>query len=155
MSIRPLPGLALAALVLSSPRAMALEPEYWSKVSNNSGRTYTVTVTDTAKVMGDLYIRKAGIPGDGKKLGEKGASYSLEPGDYEFYFWTNHLGRIGIHLAFQDNARDGFRLHVTNLDPATPGTEFQISGDPLQNVKLLFDPTGYRNATGGTLLTLK
>lgn len=98
MSFRILPGIALAAMVLAAPRAMALESEHWSKVSNQSGKTYTISVTDTTKVWGDLYIRRAGTKDEGKKLGAKGDSFSLEQGDYEFYFYTNALGLSLIHI---------------------------------------------------------
>lgn len=154
MNARLLPGFALAFIVLTFPRAEGLDAEKWSKVVNQSAGTVTVTVTDTAKVMGSLYIRPAGSEGDGKELGRKGDSYALAPGSYEFYFWTNLAGAIGMHLSFQDNASSkAVKVHVTNLDPTVPGTEFQISADPLDKAGLLFDPSGYRNAGGGTLFT--
>ena len=150
----PLPGLILAAAILVLPRAAALDADKWSKVDNRTNLTYSLTVSDTLGAQGSLYIRAAGATGDGKELTSKNDTFAMGPGKWEYYFRTNAAGAIGIHLAIQENTSGRtIRLHVTNLDATIPGTELQISSKPLESCNILIDPSGYRNAAGGTLFT--
>jgi hypothetical protein len=155
-------GLILCSLALGVGRPLAAQekdsktPANWSKVSNNSGRTYVIVNTDlTSKTsIGNLYCRKPGDKGPGKKVAQKGDTYVMGPGDHEWYFDTTG-GQFAIHFQLQDE-KDSSRniyLHVTTTDPRCPGTEIQIGGKPLEDTGVIVDTTGYRKKAGGVLFT--
>ena len=155
----PITTLLLCGLALAGTRAQAdpSSAKKWSRVENNSGKVYILTNTDaTSKTtVGSLWCRKAGEKGNGKRITVKGDSYNVVPGNHEFYFDTTAT-RFAMHLKLQDaSTSQSIGLHVTNMDPMVSGTEIQISASPLNTCNLLLDPTGYRNADGGVLFTLR
>lgn len=153
-------GLTVSALVLGGGSLVASpdHAKYWCKVENNSGRDYTLTINDTAKSVGSLWIRKAGDKGNGQGPMTKGATYHLAPGQYEFYFDTT-LKTLGIHFLLQESRLGAgkqfpIQFHVTNLENPTKGFELQVGGKPMRNCNVVIDPTGFRNLSGGVLITI-
>lgn len=145
----------LAALAAAQAHAAPSDPKCWSKVEVDPGTKYILTNDDKVAPIGTLWCRKKGDTGIPGKVGERGAAYTLESGDYEFYFDTTLKG-IAMHLRFQNVATgQSFHIHVTNADPTVKGTEIQVSGKPLSSVPVVIDPSGYRNKDGGTLFKLK
>ena len=152
-------GLLLLGLATCSAPLFSLDADKWSKVENRRENRQTFRISDLANTTGGLHLRKAGETGNGVLLDRPGKTTTMDPKtNYQLYFETNLAGQIALKFTIADekNPDDAVECRVSNLGKMLGAKEnFEFWTRSLKKTGLVFDPSGYRNGAGGTMLILK
>ena len=142
-------GFLLAGL---GSHGFALDTGYWSKVKNASAKEVTITISDTVRTVGILWIRADKETGDGTKLAKKDDKFTLKPKtDYQFYFDTQYGS---LSLTYTVDAGGNKTFVNVNRVPAVGDNIVVRRQGAITESPLDFTMAGFRNVNGPVFMTI-
>jgi len=142
-------GLLLAGL---SSHGFALDTSNWSKVKNGTSKEVTITISDTVKTVGNLWIRPANDTTDGTRLSKKDDKFVLKPKmDYQFYFDTQY-GSLSLTCTV-DVGGNKTSINVNRIPAVGDNIVVRRTGTITES-PLDLNFKGFRDASGPVFMTI-